>query len=268
MMSDLITLSRAKTSLANLTTTTTEDATLGTLIQACSSAVGAYCGQDFVSTLFDELVDGSDTDVLLLRRYPIVEIQRVAANPVPVLRVRNSGGNARASVAVRSTGMRLTRVTAGVTTIDDTVTWSSYPTLALLATAISALGNGWEAATFPGYGGWAAADLFAPAGAYACLDTYAMLRLHRDILDDWELHPDNGWLHRLGCDGVGWPAGKSRYRVRYQAGYASVPADVQEACAQWVAALFYQTQTNPGTSPILPPDGVRRLLLPHRRIRL
>ncbi|HKQ88599.1 MAG TPA: hypothetical protein VJS43_17710, partial [Candidatus Acidoferrales bacterium] len=43
-----------------------------------------------------------------------------------------------------------------------------------------------------------------------------------------------------------WDGGVHHWRVRYSAGYSAVPDDVQEACAQWVAALFWQTKRDPG----------------------
>ncbi|VTR96792.1 hypothetical protein [Tuwongella immobilis] len=275
-MTDLIDLDRAKTNLANFTLSPTDEATLTTLIHSCSAAIQAYCGQAFASSTFDEVLDGTDTDVLLLRHYPILAVQRVMTNPRIVVSIRNtsggssggSSGGTRASVAIRSTGLRLTRISGGVTTLDDTITWSAHPTLESLVTAISAIGSGWQASVVPGYESWASADLFAPSGAYACSDRPAGLRLHTEPVDDWELHANNGWLYRLGSDGIGWPNGRGRYRVTYEAGFATVPADVQEACAQWAVSLFYQTQTNPSSSPVTPPSSVRRLLLPHRRYRL
>ena len=55
-----------------------------------------------------------------------------------------------------------------------------------------------------------------------------------------------------------------RYRVRYTAGYATIPSDVQEACAEWVAALFWQTKDNPAVTPEVPTGNVRFLLVPYR----
>jgi len=42
-----------------------------------------------------------------------------------------------------------------------------------------------------------------------------------------------------------WTPGIDNYRIQYQAGYSTIPNDVQEACAEWVAALFWQTKSNP-----------------------
>jgi hypothetical protein len=48
-------------------------------------------------------------------------------------------------------------------------------------------------------------------------------------------------------------------------GYATVPKEVQEASAQWVAAAYWQTKDNPANYPGLLPAGVRFLLARYRR---
>jgi hypothetical protein len=61
-----------------------------------------------------------------------------------------------------------------------------------------------------------------------------------------------------------WTPGIDNYRVQYQAGYLQIPNDVQEACAEWVAALFWQTKSNPVGYPVTPPAHVA-LILNHYR---
>jgi hypothetical protein len=60
---------------------------------------------------------------------------------------------------------------------------------------------------------------------------------------------------------VGTP-GIDNYRVQYQAGSTQTPNDVQEACAEWTAALFWQSKGNPVAVP--PPAHVA-LILDHYR---
>ena len=73
-----------------------------------------------------------------------------------------------------------------------------------------------------------------------------------------------------------WPVGINNFRIQYTAGYATVPENVQEACAEWVSAVFWQTKRDPGLSQeAVPgvlarwpfsamPSGVRALLLPYK----
>jgi hypothetical protein len=79
-------------------------------------------------------------------------------------------------------------------------------------------------------------------------------------ISDFEIDTARGWLTRL----FGWDEGVDNYRVVYTAGYSTIPEDVQEACAEWVAALFWQTKENPAVYPDLPPAHVAFLLSSYR----
>ena len=263
-MADLITLSRAKYNLANLTTSTAEDTTLAALISASSAAIAQFCGHDFSATVRDERYNGSPDRLLILQHYPVIEVRRVGSEPTVVLRIQNnSASNQRATVAILTTGLKLVRVASGTTTTDTTVTWSGNATLTSVANAVNALGNGWTAEVISPHGNRASADLI-PDGAFHCQDRWAEISLHIEDVNDWSIDFERGWLTRTG----GWSMQERRYRVVYQSGYSSIPEDVQEACAEWVAALFWQTKDNPAVAPTLPPDGVRRILISYRHRHL
>ncbi len=78
--------------------------------------------------------------------------------------------------------------------------------------------------------------------------------LHLQELSAFDVDADRGWLARAPAAPLppdwrhllGWPGGRNYWRVVYTAGFATVPDDVQEACAEWVAALFWQTKRDPG----------------------
>jgi hypothetical protein len=283
-MADLITTARAKYNLNNLTTTAAEDTTLAALVTACSRAIRRYCGREFDSQSFDELYHGG-CDRLLLKQFPILSIARVAYAPTTVLRIRNtSASNQRATVAVTSTGLTLTRVASGITTSDTSVTWAGNATLTAVAAAVNALGNGWSAAVADSaYNNRASGDLRALQGALQAKDVDAELRIHLLELSAYDVDAERGIL----CVGAGLDdlasvggAGVNYWRVIYTAGFSTVPEDVQEACAQWVAALFWQTKRDAGLaqeqvpsvvsrSPFSDmPPGVKGVLLPYRTYSL
>src|SRR5262245_51606452 len=174
-MADLITTARAKYNLNNLTTTAAEDTTLAALVTACSKAIKKFCGREFDSQTFDELYHDSGHDRLLLRQFPILSIARVAYAPTTVLRVKNtSSANQRAMAAVTGAGLSLTRVAAGITTTDTSVTWAGNATLTAVAAAVNALGNGWSATVADvSYNNRASADLRAVQGALNAKDVDA-----------------------------------------------------------------------------------------------
>ena len=102
-------------------------------------------------------------------------------------------------------------------------------------------------------------------------------RIYAEDLADYEVDSARGWLlrgHRglteLSCfdrpgEVWGWMPGVDNYRVVYTAGYTTVPEDVQEACAQWVAHLFWQSKENPAIHPDSPTATVAFLLDHYRR---
>jgi len=263
---DLITLARAKQDIQSITDSS-QDALLTTLITAISRAIEKYCRRDFVQTQYDELYNGNGDRRLLLRQYPLLSVQSVRYRPVTVLKITNNLANTpQARVTVAPTGLTLVRVTSGVTTTDTSVTWAANPTVLAVQNAVNALGNGWSAQG-AGYDQWPSADIYCPQGvvgsagyqastqgALTAAGQFAELKLHTYELAGFQLDTNRGWLLRaipytdpelLHPEDLIWPVGINNFRVQYTAGYATVPEGVQEACAQWVAEVYYQTYRDP-----------------------
>jgi hypothetical protein len=257
-MADLITSARAKYNINQSSFTSAEDTTIAALVTAVSKAVRRYCRREFDSQSFDELYSGTGDSRLLLRQYPLLSVSRVATRPATVLTVTNdSASNQRATVSVTDTGLSLTRVASGVSSTDTSVTWAANPTLEDVKDAVDALGNGWSAAIPDStYALWLSDDLRSLQGALNAKDCNAPLCIHVEDVARFSIDPDRGWLFREDP----WAEGCDNYRVVYTAGYATVPEDVQEACAQWVAALFWATKDNPAVYPDLPTPGVSLIL--------
>ncbi len=269
-MADLITSARAKYSINQSSFSSAEDTTISALVTAASRALRRYCKREFDSQAFDELYSGAGGSCLQLKQYPIVSLSRVAAGPRMLLTIRNSSStNQRATVAVGASGLTLVRVASGTSSTDTSITWAGNVTLQALKNAVNALGNGWSA-SLPDtiYSLWPSADLGAIQGALNAKDVDAPLKLHVDELSDFEVDAARGWLIRRGMDLFGpaaWLEGQDNYRILYTAGYATIPEDVQEACAEWVASLYWQTKENPAVFPELPAFGVAALLASYRR---
>ena len=300
---DLITLARAKQAILSITDSS-YDALLQTLITAVSDAIAKYCRRDFYSRAYDELYSGNGDKRLLLREYPIQSVQSVRYRPVTVLKVinNNTGLNQQARVTVTSTGLTLVRVASGVSS-SNSLTFAGNVTLQALATAITALDNGWSAQVVGDGGGdyglWPSADLYvAPAygdgatsqGALTARGQYAEIKLHTYELAGYKCDP-RGWLLRaipytdpelLHPEDLIWPVGVNNFRVQYTAGYTTIPESVQEACARWVAICWNLAQRDPNLSTQSiaqsvrqswgaddpshqPPRPVRALLAPYRR---
>jgi hypothetical protein len=299
---DLNTLARAYQSLDGLSGI---DTLLQTLLTAASDAVQKYARRDFVSAAYDELYSGNGDRRLILRQCPIISVQSVRYRPVTVIKITNMlTANFQARVSVTSTGLKLVRAGAGVKTTDTSITFAGNVTLTAVAAAINALGNGWSAQIVgdsTNYGSWPSSDLYWPAtfptfeggtggqGALQCVaGSFAELKMHTYELAGYQWD-SRGWLLRaipytdpelLHPEDLVWPVGVNNLRIQYTAGYGTVPEAIQEACAEWTAALWFMTQRDPYLtnqltaggaasgwkgSPGQPPDHVVALLRPYRR---
>ncbi len=239
-----------------------DEPAISTLITAASMAIQKYCRRYFVALTYDELYNGTGGRRLMLRAFPLQGVQSVRYRPVTVLKIQNTLANTPiARVTVTSTGLTLLRQTAGVAVTDTSATFAGNATVAALQAAVNALGNGWSAVG-TGYDQWPSADIYCPnglAGANAPLPSgqgaltaagqYAELKLHTYELAGYQLDPRRGWLLRaipytdpelLHPEDLTWPVGVNNFRIQYTAGFATVPEDVQEACAALVASWFQQ----------------------------
>jgi hypothetical protein len=303
---DLIALARA---YQNLQGVSGVDSLVSTLITAVSEAVEKYCRRRFVSQAYDELYSGTGDRRLLLRQYPVQSVQSVRYRPVTVLKVTNTtAANVQARVSVTSAGLKLVRVNAGVRTTDTSVTFAGNVTLSAVAAAVNALGNGWSAQVVGdsvNYGSWPSADLYVPnsygdplegsgvqesqGALQAVAGSFAELKMHTYELQGYQWDA-RGWLLRaipytdpelLHPEDLVFPTGINNFRVQYTAGYSTMPEAVQEAAAEWVAALYWATQRDlavlslaqsgtrqtfgKGAAESDPPGYVQRLLAPYRR---
>jgi hypothetical protein len=273
-MANLIDIERAKRAIQSITDNS-QDPLLGVLVAAYSDAICKYCRRDFCLRSYDDLYDGNGDRRLLLRQYPIQSVQAVRYRPVTVLKVINinMAVNQQARVQVTATGIKLQTVASGVVSNipDTTLSFTSYPTLNALASAISAQGNGWSAQIVGDAGGgglqgdyglWPSADLWvAPSfgdgvqsqGALTARGTNAELKMHTFELQGYQWDA-RGWLLRaipytdpelLHPEDLVWPVGINNFRIQYTAGYSTIPEAVQEACALWVADAYHLTTRDP-----------------------
>jgi hypothetical protein len=259
-MANLITRARAISNLNDLATSSNENTTLDALIAAVSAAIENYCWRTFAIVSYDELYPGNDRRELVMRHYPTVSVERVACAPTPVLRVTNtSASNQRATVKVTSVGLELINVASGVATT-STILFASQPTLTALAAAVTALGSGWSAVVINTVDNLrASADLRALQGAFQAMNANAELKLHTTELSNFVVDAERGCLTH--GEGVIFHGGLHHWRVLYSAGFSAVPDAVQEACAEWVAQLFWQTKRDPGLGNETVPGAFSRTIL-------
>src|SRR5712692_6958043 len=145
-MIDLIDLDRARQNIP--TSQNTDEPVISTLITGASRACRKYCRRDFTQTTYDELYSGTGDRRLFLRQFPLISVDSVRYRPVTVLKIINNLENTpQARVSVTSTGLKLVRVTSGVSTTDTSITFAGNVTLTALQAAVNALASGWSASS-------------------------------------------------------------------------------------------------------------------------
>jgi hypothetical protein len=287
---DLITNSRARVALPSAGGAgTSDDTAINTLITACSRAVERYCKRRFTANDYDELYSGRAERNLYLRNYPLRSVKSVRYRPVTALKITclaSQNTTPQARVEVLSTGLRLTRVTNGVTTTTTTgLTFAGNVTVTALATAVNAADGGNWSAQGQGYDNWPSADFFCPngmatdydytpagQGALQCVGgSFAELKMHTYELSGYQINTRQGALLRaipytdpelLHPEDLIWPVGINNFRIQYNAGYDTVPEDVQEAAALLVSHHFKLGPRE--TSDVIIPATISQYLAPYR----
>src|SRR5579884_529304 len=255
---DLITTARATQNAALSALNASNPSYLASLITAASDAIRRVCGRDFSQTSYSEYYSGSigsgTVEPIRLRQFPVLEITRVASNPRPALRVQNTDGvtNQRATVETTATVLRLFRV-ASATPVTNDLAFTTYPTIAVLAAAVNALGAGWSATVVDNFANWPSADLKPLQGAATALFGGRDLELYTEDLQPFlTWPPGDPFGDEAGYQALtGWrlddetgevygrfPRGQLNVRIDYSAGFATIPQPVQEACVQLVQDLY------------------------------
>jgi hypothetical protein len=255
---DLITTARAIQCASLATLNGSNPSYLASLITAASDAIRNACNRDFTQATYTEYYSGSlssgTVEPLRLRQFPVLEITRIAANPRPALLVQNvdSGTNQRATVETTTTSLRVLRI-ASATPITNDLPFTTYPTLALMAAAVNALGGGWASQVIGEFANWPSSDLKPLQGAATALFGGGQLELYtEDVQPFTRWPPGDPWGEESGYQSfTGWrlddetgelfgrfPRGQLNVRIDYTAGFTPLPQAIQEACTQLVVDLY------------------------------
>jgi hypothetical protein len=270
---DLISLETAASALSELDLTAAQLAYLPRVITAASDAVRRSCGdRDFDLRQYDRIFALGLDGGVSLPQIPVQKVSRVAAGRAPALTIVNTdrSTNQRAtvefecsgdeSVGITYTGILLARKASGVTATAP-LEFASYPTIAALAAAVNALGGGWSATTAAGFEAWGTDELIAQDDTAQDTFSGATLDVWANDLQGCKVAKRTGELdvssgRVLGVDGPRWGPGwevfeldereaYSKVRVVYTAGFATIPAPVQQAVAMTAAAMFSALMTDP-----------------------
>ena len=219
---------------------------------AACQAIQLYCGRDFDATTYHEWLDGSGTQYLMLPQYPIIHLYLVANDIDDALTIGNTSTDAtELFCSVQEDTMTLT-IKGGVNAGSDTLTLSTYASMALLVAAIVALGKNWTATVRTEED----PQLIVPtAMTVGATETAYFYVGSSDFWGEIDVEKAEGILHY----DFGWARGHQNYFVNWQAGYATVPANLTEIALQvaadmWEAAgrgRFIQSERTGDTQTVL-----------------
>ena len=266
---DLITASFMTSTFAaaGVTVTAALAAVQATLVTAASRIVRRHCGgRDFNrQTYVEEYLPSLDGRVAL-RQLPVNAVRKVEGTRDVALTLAFSPSSGQSAWVVFTTtgdtdsgslaytGLQLSSVTSGVET-DTTLLFAAYPTLATLAAAINALA-GWTASA-GAFGAWPSTALITANTAQGAMSSDGCeLEVYSEVLTGCTLDPRAGML-ATGRRNVGRTGGPQwgpdwqifadadayrggSVRVTYDAGFTTVPLEVQQATAELVLDMVYQ----------------------------
>lgn len=198
---------------------------------AACAQIQNYCGRDFDATTYHEWVDGTGTQYLMLPQFPIIHLYLVANDIDDALTIANTSADAtELFCAVQEDTMTLT-IKGGVNAGSDTLTLSTYASMALLVAAIVALGKGWAATVRTEED----PQLIVPtAMTVGATETAYFYVGSSDFWGEIDVEKAEGILHY----DMGWAQGHQNYFVNWQAGYATVPADLRETALHVAADIW------------------------------
>ena len=219
----------------------TRDALLTTLIDRATDSIEYYCDRKFVKRTYRlESYDGTGDDLLFLNNSPIISIQRISIGTQTALTVECTGTNiSHASINVDSTKLQVVQIGGSGNGSSD-FTYTSYDTISAMSAGIDALGT-WTCSYTSGRSAHRSSDLIDVYGKY-CLDESISLQVPAVPVNDFTVYKEGGRelgiIHRYSS----WSKGIMNIFVTYDAGYNSVPYDVQQACIELISQWYNRSK--------------------------
>lgn len=258
-----------------VTLTSAQDTVLTNLIDAASEQIETLCDREFESTERVEFLDALNGDTVDLPQTPVIDMYRMAIARDTSFTITYTGSDLAASVSVSggNTGkIVLFSDTAGATD----VTFASNATVSAVKTAVEAV-TGW-AVTIEND---APSKYLVPMAGQDAKDTsvsvyygsdtsgLALMDLNAGIISVADYGDNARYLIPYGARaslgnsafasrptigmGLGGynrevptPAGRLVIMAHYKSGYATIPADLQQACAELAIAMYWASQRDLG----------------------
>ena len=251
-------------------------ATFQDAINAATEEIETLTSRRFALTTYNQLFNGSGRRRINLRHFPVTNIDRVAVGRRDAFRIKNDSTDAAdANVSIDGSNMVL-EIVGGANAGTDSVAYTTTTTLAAFITSINAIGKAWVATIETDADGtWLVDELFQFEGRNALRNELSIamadqslrsydidapigqivrtnvgrstellgpqfLRTGGHAFTPWELRP-------LTAESAGpfWPEGVFNVYVRYTAGFATIPADIEMIANRVAAAIVRMRKRDP-----------------------
>jgi len=214
------------------------------LIDRASDLIERYCGRKLKSRSYTkEVYDGTGTERLILREYPVTQVSRVAIGRADAFSVKNTTTSTSAFVEVTDTKVILTADGSATE-----LTISDYSTINDLITAIENE-TGWECSLVDSdFGSYQASEILVRPAMY-CLDPdIAYIEIPDDYITDYHLETSTDEFYNPGIlyYSGGFTAGHQNVFVWYTAGYTTIPYALEQACLELVKFKYDQSKRDSG----------------------
>lgn len=219
----------------------TRDALITTMLDRATDAIEYYCDRKFINRTYRlEAYDGDGSEWLFLNNCPITRIHRISLGSQTALTVSCTGTNiSHASIDITSTKLSISQIGGSGDGTSD-FAFASYGTVSAMCAGIDALDT-WTCEYTTAYGQHRASDLIDVYGKY-CLDQNLYLQIPDTPIYDFTVYKEGGKEMGILHRNAGWSGGTMNIYVTYDAGYTTVPYDVQQACIELITQWYNRAQ--------------------------
>jgi len=240
----LATLTNVKLHLRIPVADVTEDDLLNLIILEVSARIERATARTFEAADYSEFFKADDAQVVVIRNFPIITVNRVATGIDTAIDVSYDGTDIRALVSVTDDKVRLISTTAaGVTTTTD-LTFAANLTASAMATAITAIAD-WTGTVRTDI---LSNNLYRLGGLNAKGVTVQLSYPEHDIAD-YQIDYDLGeirLIHGFHFHGHAGFGDETVFRnfvlVEYRGGFEIVPADVSALAISLIKEGFDGTK--------------------------
>jgi hypothetical protein len=245
------TTSGALTTLANFKeycgiTGSTDDTLITALIARSTSAIQKETDRDLLETTYRELQDWDGSSDIMAEQYPIISIQLLSTTRDQAFGIKNTSSDSYNSY-VQITDSTMTLVVQGGTNAgSNAITLTDHSTITALQAAITALSAGWEMTTPTSQVAiWSPTELL-PISGLMTKDGFAYVEIPGEADNEFVIDLTAGIINGASLyNTTGTWTGRQNLIIKYTAGYATTPADLEQICID-LTKIYYDSRDRDG----------------------